>query len=334
MKNHWNNLSIKKISELSKLSTATIDRVLHQRKGVSKHTINKVNNVIKKLKDGITHNSKKILFFCQSENSFIEKLDKNINQLIESNENYDNIDTIFILPQDNIPTYLNINFLKNNYDGLIIIAAENSKIKNLVQSFIFINRPVITLTTDLLGFDRTAYVGNNQFASGSTAAKLFINNLNKKRGEILIVLSQPYRCQKDRELGFKKILKYEFPNFKIKETFHGNHTIEDSYKEIKKYIKNNLAPLGIYNVSGENIGIAEAIKDTGHQEIIFIGHELNNKSRILLNTDQMLYVIGHDEKFEIEKSLLLINNFNKNKSIKNIETNILIHTKYNCSFGY
>ena len=48
----------------------------------------------------------------------------------------------------------------------------------------------------------------------------------------------------------------------------------------------------------------------------------------------MSYVIGHDEKFEIEKSLLLIDNFYNNKSVKNIESNILVHTKYNCSFGY
>ena len=48
----------------------------------------------------------------------------------------------------------------------------------------------------------------------------------------------------------------------------------------------------------------------------------------------MLYVIGHDEKFEIENSILLINNFYNNKPIKNIESNILIHTKHNCSFNY
>ena len=71
-----------------------------------------------------------------------------------------------------------------------------------------------------------------------------------------------------------------------------------------------------------------------HQEIIFIGHELNDKTRILLNTDQMSYVIGHDEKFEIEKAFLLINDFYTNKLIKNIESNMLIHTKHNCSFEY
>ena len=301
MKNHWNNISIKKISELSEVSTATVDRVLHQRKGASKHTIEKVNDALKKLKDGMSYKSKKILLFCQSGNSFNKKIDKNINQLSKNNGLYKNLDTIYILPHENIPTYLNINFLKNNYDALIVIAAENSKIKNLIQSFILINRPVITLTTDLSNTDRTAYVGNNQVDSGSTAAKLLTDSLNQRRGDILIVLSQPYRCQQDRELGFKKILRYEFPKFKIKEVIHRVHTIEDSYKEVKKNIKDNGPPLGIYNVAGGNIGIAEAIKDAGHQEIIFIGHELNDKTRILLNTDQMSYVIGHDEKFEIEK---------------------------------
>ena len=334
MKDHWNNISVKKISKLSNVSTATVDRVLHKRKGVSKHSVIKVNDALKELKSGLIHKSKKILFFCQSGNLFNEKLNMNIKLLLKSIGKFENIDTVFILPQDNIPTYLNFNFLKNNYDGLIIIAAENSKIKNLVQNFIFINRPVITLTTDLSDTDRTAYVGNNQVASGSTVAKLLTSSLNQKKGDILIVLSQPYRCQQDRELGFKKIIRYEYPKFKINEVIHRIHTTEDSYKTVKKYIKDNGPPLGIYNVAGGNEGVAEAIKDAGHQEIIFIGHELNNKTHFLLNTDQMLYVIGHDEKFEIENSILLINNFYNNKPIKNIESNILIHTKHNCSFNY
>ena len=334
MKKNWKNISIKKIAELAKVSTATVDRVLHDRKGITTSTIKKVNNALNDLKTEVNHQRKKILFFCQSGNSFNEKLNKNINQLIENNKNYINIDTIFISPQENISSSVNINFFKNNYDGLIIVATENLKIKNLVQNFISINKPVITLTTDLSETNRTAYVGNNQVAAGSTVAKLLTDNLRQKKGDILIVLSQPYRCQQDRELGFKRILRYEFTKLTIQEVIHRTYTSEDSYRQVKKYIKENGPPLGIYNVGGGNMSIAEAIKDAGHQEIIFIGHELNDKTRILLNTNQMSYVIGHDEKFEIEKAFLLINNFYNNKLIKNIESNILIHTKHNCSLNY
>ena len=44
----------------------------------------------------------------------------------------------------------------------------------------------------------------------------------------------------------------------------------------------------------------------------------------------MDYVIGHDVKKELEKSIFLINNFYKRKELTNIKSNILIYNKYNC----
>ena len=40
---------------------------------------------------------------------------------------------------------------------------------------------------------------------------------------------------------------------------------------MKQYIKKNGPPIGIYNIAGGNLGIAEAVKDTGYKnQIIFI----------------------------------------------------------------
>ncbi len=95
-----------------------------------------------------------------------------------------------------------------------------------------------------------------------------------------MVMSMPYQCQQERELGFKKILRTNFPKIIINESVYSLDTSEESYKHVKRYIKNNGPPLGIYNISGGNIGVAEAIKDTSYKnEVIFIGHELNKNSK-------------------------------------------------------
>ena len=75
MKKDWKNISVKKIAELAKVSTATVDRVLHGRKGTSKSTIRKVNDAVSNLKMGIDYKRKKILLFSQSGNSFNQKLE-------------------------------------------------------------------------------------------------------------------------------------------------------------------------------------------------------------------------------------------------------------------
>ena len=43
----------------------------------------------------------------------------------------------------------------------------------------------------------------------------------------------PYRCQQERELGFRKVLRSEFPNINIKESVYTLDTSEESYKNVK-----------------------------------------------------------------------------------------------------
>ena len=59
MKNHWKNVSIKKISDESGYGTATVDRVLNNRKGVSKKTKDKILNILNNLQNGNNKNQTK-----------------------------------------------------------------------------------------------------------------------------------------------------------------------------------------------------------------------------------------------------------------------------------
>ena len=243
------------------------------------------------------------------------------------------IDPYFIPAKKFKPSYFEKIILNkfNESDGLIIVSQEDTNIERAIQKYSELKKPVITLTSDLPNSNRTAYVGCDQSAAGSTVAKLTVNSLNKKKGKILMVMSMPYQCQQERELGFKKILRTNFPKIIINESVYSLDTSEESYKHVKRYIKNNGPPLGIYNISGGNIGVAEAIKDTSYKnEVIFIGHELNKNSKKLLDSEEMSFVIGYDVKLEVEKCFSLINDFYNDKPINNYKSSILIYTKYNC----
>ena len=73
--------------------------------------------------------------------------------------------------------------------------------------------------------------------SRNIIANIIGKNVGKRLGSILMVMSMPYRCQQERELGFRKVLRSEFPNLKIKESVFNLDTSEQSYKYVKKYIK-------------------------------------------------------------------------------------------------
>ena len=330
MKQNWKKISIKKIADIASVGTATVDRVLNNRKGVKKSTKLKILDAIHFLENN-NERKKNIFLFCQSGNAYNNNLKTVLNTYL-NNKNTINIDSEFILTKEKLSERLKNKILNsNNYDGLIVISTENSDINSIVNKFTSRNKPVITLTTDLSRTNRQAYVGSDQVAAGSTAAKLLTSLIKNKKGPILMIISQPFICQQERELGFKKILGYDYPKIQIKETIQTTDTSEESYKHVKQYIKNNGPPIGIYSIAGGNVGVAEAVRDTGYKnQIIFIGHELNKNSKQLLDTEEMSYVIGHDINLEVEKSFSLINDFYNEKPIKNFHSNTLIHTKFNC----
>ena len=67
----WKNVSIKRISEESGYGTATVDRVLNNRTGVSKRTKDKIIKTLNNLQNGSQKNNKKnILVCCQSGPSY------------------------------------------------------------------------------------------------------------------------------------------------------------------------------------------------------------------------------------------------------------------------
>ena len=325
----WKKISIKKIAGVAEVGTATVDRVLNNRMGVKKSTKVKILDAIKFLENN-NERKKNIFLFCQSGAGYNQNLKKVLETYL-NNRNTINVDSEFILTKEKINEKIKNKILnKKNYDGLIVVSTENSNINSIVNEFTSKNKPVITLTTDLSRTNRNAYVGSDQVSAGSTAAMLLTSLIKDKKGPILMIISQPFICQQERELGFKKILRYDFPKLKIEETIQTTDTSEESYKRVKKYIRDYGPPLGIYNITGGNLGVADAIKDMRVDNINFVGHELNQNTLMLLDSERMDYVIGHDIKYELKKAFDLIEDFYKNEPIKNISSNILIYNKYNC----
>ncbi|MDA8726904.1 LacI family DNA-binding transcriptional regulator, partial [Candidatus Pelagibacter bacterium] len=252
MVSYWKNVSIKKISEASGYGTATVDRVLNDRPGVSKRTKDKILKTLNNLQNTSQKNNKKNILVCsQSGPSYNKTLEETIERVNSKNHNKFNLIKKFIAAKDFKPDHF-IKILNDTskFDAVIIVSQEDQNINNEIIKITNEGKPVVTLTTDLPNSNRTCYIGSNQSNAGSTAAQIIGKHVGKKTGSILMVMSMPYRCQQERELGFRKILRSEFPNLIIKESIFNLDTPEESYKYVKKYIKENGCPLGIYNIAG------------------------------------------------------------------------------------
>jgi LacI family transcriptional regulator len=226
-----------------------------------------------------------------------------------------------------------IQILATECDGLILVAREHPAINNAVRDVIKGGTPVICLTSDLPSSGRTAYVGSDQFASGATAGWLCGRFLDKgKNQNVLLVSSVPFRCQLDREQGFRQILRAEFPSLSIEEKVSSDESPDIIYEAVRRFVAKNGPPAAIYNVSGANLGIGRALEADGLvEQTVFIGHELNDNSRKLLADGIMDLTIGHSFEREIAVAVESIQMSRNGIQPVNTLTQSLIFSRHNCT---
>ncbi len=151
---------------------------------------------------------------------------------------------------------------------------------------------------------------------------------------MLFVCSVPFRCQLDREQGFRQVLRSEFPLLSIDEKVSSDESIEVIYEAIRHHIAKNGPPAAIYNVSGANLGIGRALEDEGLvDKTVFIGHELNANSRMLLEKGVMAMTIGHDFDKEIVMAVECVRMARNGIQPVSRITQSLIFTRYNCAIA-
>lgn len=218
-------------------------------------------------------------------------------------------------------------------DGLLLVAREHPAINRAVRSLVGRGTPVLCMTSDLPSSGRTAYVGSDQYASGATAGWMCGRLLPRGHsGRVLFVCSVPFRCQQEREQGFRHVLRTEFPGLEIDEKVSSDESIEVIYQAVRRYIAKSGPPAAIYNVSGANRGVGRALEEEGiAQDTVFIGHELNTHSRNLLETGTMDIAIGHDFAAEIAIAVEGIRKAQSGGQPVSRVTQSQLFTRYNCA---
>jgi len=330
--------TIVEIAREARLGTATVDRVLNGRSSVREVTRLKVLNALERLRRPhqvvYSQTARRVAFLCDSGVSFSDTLRAAVSEYVAHHEGFEF--SFFGVPTSKVDPVKFANAIERtagNADALVIVAREDLIINRAIRNVVARKTPVVCLTTDLPASGRQAYVGSDPTSAGSTAAYLMSQVVGKRDGKILLVYSAPYRCQEERELGFRRVLRSEHTHLEVDERVNSNDDTDFVYRNVMRYIEDHGPPAGIYNVAAGNIGIGRAIAEHGLQDkVVFIGHELNANSRMLLETGVMNFAIGHDVGTEVA---LAVDYIAAHLAQKNVaappHTRVHIHTKYSCN---
>jgi len=308
----WQGPTIAEIAAEAGVSTATVDRVVNRRGGVAPGKAEAVLQVLERrlgpAATGTAARPIRLGFACDSGRTFTATLIQALERLAAEDAGL--TPEIFSQPTAEVDPAAfaeRVSAMLSRCDGLLVVAREHFAINRAVQAGAAAGKPVVCLTTDLPGSGRTAYVGMDQERAGSTAAWLMGRLTGGRQGRIVLVASAPYRCQEEREIGFRRVLRTEFPTLSVEESINSSDDPDFAYATMREILAAGPAPLGVYNTAGGNVGIARALAEAGLTgAVAFIGHELNENSARLLEEGGMDAVLSHDVAAELRQAVAII----------------------------
>lgn len=306
--------TLKEIAHQAGLSLATIDRVMNDRPGVRPSTLKRVKQALRELKnqqDQIFMVGRKFMIdvLVEAPDRFGELLRAALESELQALN-----PAVFRcrfhmaeeIKPDRIVAQLRQIGLRGSH-GLVLKAPDLPEIVEAVNALVQKGIPVITVVTDIPHSNRLAYVGIDNRAAGETAAYLVGSWLNLPQATVLVtVSSSAFRGEEEREMGFRKALRKNYPHLKsveVSEGFGKNRVTEEL---VTRALRSNPDICAVYSVGGANIAVLNAFAALNRKLQVFIAHDLDSDNLKLLKQSKLNAVLHHNLKTDMNTCCRLI----------------------------
>ena len=343
--------TIKDIAKEANVSSGTVDRVLHNRGGVSKKTSERIKDILKKKNFKINQIASSLAMkkhlslatlipsyddqnvFWKSPASGIQKASQevNANGVEINNFSFDQFD-----PKNYIETFNKL--IDTNPDAVVmapIFIKETSIIIKLLNEK---NIPFIFLNINQKGYNNLCYIGQKSFEGGSLAGQL-LNLCTRADDELLIIQTRKnlddYRSFSQRGKGFVNYYKKNNIIRKIHQIQFDGLKDEAKVKiKIDSFLKSNKKIKGIVVPSSRASNIIELIHPDIKANIEVVGFDTTPKNISALRKGQITFLISQKSFNQGYKSIITMVNYLFHKVIPDpeIPTPLEIVTKENVEF--
>lgn len=298
--------TVAEIAKRAGVSKATVDRVLNDRKGVQVHTRQHVLSIVRQLNGneskpptGLLEAIELDFVIPDNRNAFLAEQARHIQSYCHSVEGVSA--TIHHLTNANEQAVLQaIGKISDASDGVGIIGMDTAKVRHALRGLNARNIPVITLASDIRQIGRRAYIGIDNYAAGRLAGYLVGKLIAAPGAKAAIILGlRAYLGHEEREMGFRSVLRDQFPHIKIvaeHEVSEDNICARDTLLDLLK-VHPDLN--GIYCIGAGQTGIIDALNITDKaQSITVIGHGLTDDTRQYLIDGAMDVIINENAEEE------------------------------------
>jgi LacI family transcriptional regulator len=280
--------TIADIARIAQVSTATVDRVLNAREGVSAANRQRVMRAARDLQylpvEGgtvlPTRPARLEFFLPRGRQAFLRDVGLRLEEvaatlpLVEFCRVHDVAD---MTPQG-IATALGQVDLGTQ--GVGVVAVDHPLSRLAVRDLVEAGVKVVTFGSDLIGTPRSAYIGLDDRVAGRTAALVMGRFSRGRAGKVgLFVGQRAFHGQRERELGFTALMS--------------------------EMLAAHLDLVGVYSMGGGRTGMARAIAGVDRARRPFvIMHDLSDTTRRSLAADQIDLVIDQNARLVAEQAVI------------------------------
>jgi LacI family transcriptional regulator len=306
--------TLSNIAEICGLSTATVDRALNNRHGVSAANRQRVMEAAKQvgylpIVDAVTMPSRPAhleFFLPISGNAFMADLARRIEDyarrlpLVASCRIHD----LKSIAPDALQTA--VGNLSLRAHGIGVVAIDHPKTQNLLREMAEAGVRLVTLLSDVPAAPRSAYVGIDNRVAGRTAALLMGRFAGERSGRLAVMMgSHAYRGHEERVMGFLSVTKEEFSHLGIDNVVEINDEPEASYNAAMRLLTLEPHILGIYCVGAGRSGIVRALEEAKlPKRPLIICHDLTDDTRRYLINDCVDVVIDQNARLTAEQAVI------------------------------
>lgn len=336
-------VTIKQIAEIAGVHRSTVDKVLHNREGVSDEIRQKIQQIINEL--GYKPNViGKALAFQKRPLSIaiimlkvdaLKELKEGLEEAYNEFKDYGlKIEYYYTSSYDEKEQLNVLEFLKDkSLSGIIIHPVNNSAIRDKINEFVDMNIPVVTMNTDLQDSKRLCYVGQDMVAAGRVAGELMGQILNGSGRVAIITSSDNLLSSMEREKAFEDVINENYPEIEIVDIIETHEEKNTAFRSTLELLRRDADLRGIYVTCGSVGEVGKAIKlESGHKKIKIITFDIYSEIIDLINEGVINFTIGqqlHSQGYKALKYLFEFFFFNKAPYSDHIKTAIEIRLKEN-----
>jgi LacI family transcriptional regulator len=294
------------------VSSATVDRVLHQRPGVSARTRARVLNAARQIgyfPDDLSAVGARPVRLAAilpaGTNAFIEEL---AGFLAEEAARRDGVSLRIERSEslDGEELSRQLTALAGRAEGVAVVATDHPGVREAIRRVTEAGVRVVTLASDVPGAPRESYVGIDNGQAGRLAGLIAGRLLGREaRGKVaLFAGTLAYRGHQEREMGFRQVLAEDFPDLEILELRESREDRARAGQETRRLLASFPDLRGIYNAGGGTVGIAQALQDKGRsRDVVFVAHDATREKNALLLDGTLDAVIDQDARAEAREAL-------------------------------